>query len=361
MKKIIDRILNKDFDLLENLDTSTLHKTKTVLEDIKDIAEKADCNQQASWNNINRALSYKKPKHTISTIMQYAASIIVVALVSYMSYFIYNDITNQTIATVPKQKEINQPVLILSNGRMLDLSIQNDSLITDDNLIKVENKTLSYNQIKDTNIVRYNTIVVPRAAEYSIRLSDGTLVKLNADSKLRYPTRFSGGIREVELEGEAYFDVRKSKKPFIVISNNVKVKVLGTIFNVNAYNNKIATTLVEGKVRVQSGKMTTILTPNQQAIVEGGNINRYNVDASKFIGWVSGNFYFEDETLESISNTLERWYDIEVFFVTQDAKDITFTGVIKRYMTLKDVVEILAKSSKMKMQIKNKSLFIKMV
>jgi ferric-dicitrate binding protein FerR (iron transport regulator) len=231
-------------------------------------------------------------------------------------------------------------------------------------LIKNEpNKLLTYIKKADTLIKpEYNTIVVPRAAEYSVKLSDGTIVYLNSDSKLRYPVPFEKGVRKVYLEGEAYFKVSKDKRrPFIVDVKEVEVKVLGTSFNINAYeeNNGVATTLVEGSVNVSSANNSVIIKPNQQAVFsKGGSMKVNNVNVYNYISWRQGYLNFDNVPLEQLMFEIERWFDINVFYVNSELKTYRYTGAINKYYSLDKMLHIVEEVLKIKIRKKDKNVFI---
>lgn len=189
----------------------------------------------------------------------------------------------------------------------------------------------------------YNTVTTPKGGQYEITLPDGTKVWLNAASKLRFPVSFSATERNVELTGEAYFEVYKDKKkPFIVKAEQQEITVLGTHFNVNAYGDEAftKTTLLEGSVMVSKGSSQTLLVPGQQAISNTGSsiINvRKDVDLNESIAWKNGLFMFEQEDIFSIMNNISRWYDIAIEY-RGDLKGKKYSGYISKF---EDVTEVL--------------------
>ncbi|WP_165503615.1 FecR family protein [Pedobacter hiemivivus] len=189
----------------------------------------------------------------------------------------------------------------------------------------------------------YNTIRTPKGGQYEVTLPDGTKVWLNAASKLRFPVAFAANERNVELSGEAYFEVTKDKKrPFRVKSAQQEITVLGTHFNVNAYNDDVfaKTTLLEGSVRVNKGSSQALLTPGQQAVSNTGSAVisvRKDVDVNESVAWKNGLFMFEQEDIFSIMNKISRWYDIEVEY-RGDLKGKKYSGNISKF---EDVTEVL--------------------
>lgn len=220
----------------------------------------------------------------------------------------------------------------------------------DGNLVKAEKKSLVYEKQVSDELV-YNKVSVPRAGEYDLTLSDGTRVWLNSDSEIRYPVAFGRDRRVVYLSGEAYFEVEKdTDRPFLVIVNGMEVKVYGTAFNVNTHlAGVVQTTLVHGKVgiRVLSTDVETVLKPNQMAEfnVKDKDVVVKDVDTYYYTAWKSGEFVFENETVEHIMDRLCTWYDMEVFYADRDVKTKRFTGVITRFTDVADVLHLIGETA----------------
>lgn len=194
-------------------------------------------------------------------------------------------------------------------------------------------------------------LVTRRGATYQITLSDGTQVWLNALSRLSYPQRFGGASREVMLQGEAYFVVAQDQdRPFIVKTWGQRVAVLGTEFNISAYEDEgsIRTTLVTGSVKVaaentraSSKDRTVFLRPGEQSILSGGELTTAQVDPLKEAAWRGGRFYFENRPIGSVMKQLARWYDIEVIY-EKGSEEIRFSGSISRHGEIEEVLKSLA-------------------
>lgn len=173
-----------------------------------------------------------------------------------------------------------------------------------------------------------------------VTLSDGTVVALNSGSYLKYPSRFNDHTREVELVGEAYFEVAKDKKhPFIVRSHDIKVRVLGTHFNVKAYadDDKIITTLLEGAVQISSdgeetAKLNQLLKPNQQLVFDkrNGKTSLRNVEAPLYASWKDNQYYFENERFAQIAHELERGYNMKIIIKNRALREETFSGTFEK-------------------------------
>ena len=165
-------------------------------------------------------------------------------------------------------------------------------------------------------IAKIKVVQAFKGQKIDIKLPDGSRIKLNNNSKISYPEKFSEDTREVTLEGEAFFDVAPNpSRPFIVHTQEVSTHVTGTSFNVLASRDTTAITLVEGKVNVflQSGQ-TTSLTPNEQAIIFRGtdNITKHTVDVEKFIEWKYNTLRFENTSVRDAFSIMENWYNVEI-------------------------------------------------
>ena len=211
----------------------------------------------------------------------------------------------------------------------------------------------------------YNKLVTPTGGEYFLTLSDGTRAFLNAASELKYPVEFVGGKRVVDLDGEAYFEVRKdSLRPFIVRVNGAEVTVLGTSFNVNTYGDdgQIYTTLVNGSVRILSEKngQEEVLTPGMQGVmnIQTGQLTVREVDVESYVAWREGRFVFRTMTLDLIMHQLQRWYDFEVFYQNPELKEYEFRGVIKRDMDLDKVLSVIKATTNVDFDVKGKVITI---
>jgi ferric-dicitrate binding protein FerR (iron transport regulator) len=242
-------------------------------------------------------------------------------------------------------------ILTLADGSLLSLdSVRNGIVALQDGVTaKVVNGALVYEG--KGNRILYNTMSTPKGRQYQLTLPDGSKVWLNAASSIKYPTAFTGQERNVQISGEAYFEVAKnSSQPFrVTVDNGMKVAVLGTSFNINAYqdDNNSYTTLIDGAVRVtaaQSGN-STILKPAQQAVQANGSALTLNsnVDVEKVMAWKNGVFNFENASLEHVMKEIERWYDIDVIY-KNGIPDIKFWGKITRDVPLSGMLIALEKT-----------------
>ena len=228
--------------------------------------------------------------------------------------------------------------------------------------IEYKNGEIFYNtEIKTTEIV-YNKLEVPRGGECIITLDDGTKVWVNAETKLKYPVSFAGEQREVILEGEAFFEVAKDKKPFIVKTSFGDVRVLGTAFGINAYVDQPEgyTTLVRGKVSVTAGAgKPLVIQPGEQVVSsKDGKTRKQEVNVDEFVGWKDGIYVFRDKKLVDIMNILERWYNISVLFEDESLKSLLFTGNLKRYDDINVFFDALSRTGDLKYRVERNHVIL---
>ena len=212
--------------------------------------------------------------------------------------------------------------------------------------------------------IGYNTINVPYGGTYTVELCDGTKVYLNSGTTLEFPSRFDGKVRSVILKGEAYFDVaRNVSKPFVVEVDEMKVKVLGTSFNVKSYVDEpgVYTTLVEGSVAIlRDGQPEKKIKPGEQAYYNKGvgTLSIAEVDVNEFTSWKDGLFYFKDIALEEILRIVSRWYDLEVFYMNQGAKSVIYSGKLPMYSSVEDVLRKFEISGDVRFELKGRTLTV---
>jgi hypothetical protein len=260
--------------------------------------------------------------------------------------------------------------LTLSTGDVVDLAAISGAIRVDEGMV-IQNRgsLLSYRDSADvtgTDSVVYNEVSVPKGGEYQLMLSDGTLVYLNSMTRIRYPVKFSGDTRDVELEGEAYFEVvRNEKKPFIVRTACYNVTVLGTQFNITAYGDEelTSTTLVQGAVAI-SGKGVTgakRLRVDERFVLDKatGKERVEKVDVSYYTAWKDGKFRFRDVRLEEIMRVVERWYDVTVEYDGDEVKDFRFGFNMSRHETIEPLLRIFELNGKVKIDRIGKVLKVK--
>lgn len=301
-----------------------------------------------------------------------AAAIFIAAGLGIYQFVISNRV--QTVAEQPpgsalSSSEIqpggNKAMLTLADGSVVALNDAQDGVLATQggvNVVKLTNGELSYQtDNKQANEVLFNTIVTPRGGKYRLTLPDGSKVWLNAESSLRYPTAFTGKTRGVVLKGEAYFEVASNAaQPFQVEVKDLKVDVLGTQFNIMAYENETiaATTLVDGAVRVSAASQQLLLKPGQQALQEEhGSMKMVNdADIQQALAWKNDYFQFNADRFDQLMRQIERWYDVSVKFEGA-VPERKFGGKISRLSPLNDVLRILELSD-VKFRVEGKTITV---
>ncbi len=316
--------------------------------------------KRKAWNQVHPARKIS----LIRTLLKFAAIMILPLSLGVFLLIRENKQEKVVYAEVPVQPGRKQAVLTLSSGQQVILA---DTIVhVNEKGMVISNfpdKELVYKIMNDTMKTEtiYNTVTVPRGGEYKLVLADGTIVWLNSDSHIRYPVTFSGNTRQVELEGEAYFEVAKDvEKPFIVRMNEYNVRVTGTQFNVRNYlNESLATTLVEGGVQIERKGKVDRLRPGQQAVLENNEIRIRVVNVEEQVAWRHGAFGFTQCRLENIMEELARWYDVDVFYMNQQVKDYHFSAWFKRSSSINEVINILEKTKKISLDLKGRILTVK--
>ncbi len=207
-----------------------------------------------------------------------------------------------------------------------EVQLQNPDLRT---YVKNENQTLKIN--------------TPVASTYTVKLEDGTQVSLNAASSITYPEKFDRNERRVSLKGEAYFKVAHDKnRPFLIEANNATIEVLGTSFNVNAYDNSVLTTLVEGSVKIRAGDKNNIIKPGEQALCQDEYIQISPANEQRNLAWQRDEFYFDGNNITEICQQISRWYDVKFVGIENLSPNSSFKGSIARDQNLSKILNILA-------------------
>ena len=273
---------------------------------------------------------------TATSFFKYAAVILVLVSVSYL----YFDKEAKVKPTFENQVQSETAITLqLANGDIQVIKEDGTSEVVDANGNVVgtqKGNQLVYTNASAKDTLVYNTIKVPYGKRFELKLSDGTDVHLNAGTSLRYPVRFiNGENRQVYLNGEAYFEVAKdAKHPFIVGSNDMNIKVLGTKFNMTSYKEdaKTYTVLVEGSVAASSKLVEhheVLLKPGNRVFFENKYLKTETVDVRKYIAWVSGQLMFIDDSFGVITNKLERKYNVDIVNNYDELNDIMITATFK--------------------------------
>lgn len=345
--------------------------------------------REAIWKKIDEATSettqaIPMPVHHQRKYRYMAAAVTVTAILTSVAYFWFQ--RNSKPATTPVAQIAttdvlpggNKAILKLSDGKTIVLDNANNGLLTTQGAVQIEKQDgqLEYKQGAGTAAVAYNTLSTPVGGQFQIKLPDGTRVWLNAASSITYPTAFTSNERRVSITGEGYFEVTKdARKPFIVdflpTTGGVgggRVEVLGTHFNINAYDDEEVkrTTLLEGKIRVTvaGGQPQTTnhkpqtLNPGEQAVMAANSplTIHHSPDLEEVVAWKNGEFLFQGADIGTVMRQVARWYDIEVSYPNGKPKD-KFRGKIGRNVNLSQLLEIL-KYSEVRFDLKGRTLVI---
>ncbi len=303
-----------------------------------------------------------------------AAAAVIILLLSAGAYLLVNRRPAKVIAATPAPLKSdvlpggNKAVLTLANGSTIVLDSAGKGLLAQQGgtvVNKLQDGQLQYKAAGESNdAVGYNMVATPRGGQYQVVLPDGSKVWLNAASSLRFPTAFPGGERNVELTGEAYFEIEQDKKkPFHVLVNDMRVEVLGTHFNVMAYGDEadVKTSLLEGRVKVSQGKNAVLLSPAQQASLDrakGQLAVDKNADVEKAVAWKNGLFDFENDDISGIMRQLSRWYDVKIVFNGAVANQY-YTGEIRRQVPISQVLHMLELVGGVSFEIKGNTIMVK--
>ena len=276
--------------------------------------------------------------------------------------FLFRSSPEVEVISIARQQEPKKVTLEYADGKtfVLDVNslVMNDKGKITDHVVAKENMVVAEE-------LRLNRLSVPKGCDFSLTLADGTVIRLNADSRLQYPSEFSGDSRIVYLEGEAFFNVAKDKtKPFIVKTKKLDVEVTGTSFNVMAYpsEDSIRTTLVQGGVNIltKDGRVCKLLA-GEQCVVDTASgkfvVNQVNV--ASFVSWIDGQFFFDNESMESLMRKIARWYDVDVIFENEELKSELFYGTITRSDEITEVLDILVLTKTMHYEIKDRTVYIR--
>ena len=340
--------------------TNILESLKTGNEVCKD-QERGRQIMESRWRTV-KSHTIRKTVRWI-TWSKYAAVILLFVSMGIFWFVNEEEQEVENVAVTKIEHGSMKAQLVLANGRKVDLVPETNlqleeeggtRILTLDNMVKYSGMDSLVGQSTE---VKYNTLIVPRGGEFSLELADGTRVWLNTESKLRYPVAFTGEERRVEMDGEVYFEVAKNReKPFVVTVNGVDIRVLGTSFNVSAYQEDVVTTLVTGKVQLKKGDEQVVLLPNQQAIWSDDKFKVKQVDARNYVLWKEGIFYFEDVDLEMILDDMARWYNVTIFYVNPTLKKMKFSVEIKRYEDINEILRRIEQTKRVKFEIKDRTI-----
>lgn len=310
-------------------------------------------NTELAWQYLNRHLAKKTLVSRSGLwlkVVGVAAAIVLLVSTGYLGIKYFDPVHNEKLADQTNiEPGSKKAILMLGSNEKIELNnYSTDTLVRDEYSLKREGSTLIYNDLSEVAPAKeeYNSLITPRGGEYSVVLSDGTRVWLNAESELKYPVLFTGNERKVFLKGEAYFSVTKKEgQSFVVCSDKARITVLGTEFNVNNYEeDALVTTLVKGSVVVaHANGGERHLNPGQQAIVnKEGEVEVHEVETELFTSWKDGYFVYRDIPLEEILKELSRWYDFTYFYQNNSLGNMVLTAKLRKFDRVEKIFEILS-------------------
>lgn len=335
-------------------------------------------NNEKAWSNIEEELFATKTISLFSRrIMKYAAAIAIpLMILGGVGYLYFNQIPHSNLAKLDDEFKpgVQKATLILSDGSSETLGSEDSKTALMEGTIAINNTdhTLTYAGSSDTiaqfKEAIYHELLTPRGGGYNLTLADGSEVWLNAGSSLRFPAAFTDSTRHLYLEGEAYFKVAHNGQPFIVSSGEMDIRVMGTSFNISAYQEDelMSTTLVEGKVRVEyqvsddQPKTTQILSPNEQVIVniDQGELSLKTVNASQYVSWVQGKLEFNNEPLDQVLKKLARWYQFEYVYENEEARNYHFTGRLENTEQISVILEMLEMTTDVEFKVSGDQIIV---
>jgi len=351
-EKLFNRYVKINYAIGYNMKEFDSHKVKRKL--------------QEAFAKENKERKLKK----LRKIIYYSAAAVVIGIVATTYFYRLSLVNKEPAIAVVKtiQTGTDKAILTLEDGSAVVL--EKDKIYEKDNVVS-NGKELVYDKNNTTKSgLVYNYLTIPRGGQFHVKLSDGTEVWLNSETKIKFPVAFvEGTLREVELiYGEAFFDVSPSTEhkgaKFKVLNKNQEVEVLGTEFNIKAYQDEdnIYTTLVEGKVAVSNANSKKHLIPNQQSVInlKNGNIVINPIDAYNEVLWTKGIFSFKGKNLKEIMNVMSRWYDFQVVFQKPELEKVKFNGVLSKNDNIKEILTIIKKTNFINdYEIKDQKIIIK--
>lgn len=352
---------------LQSVDNDSTLSAAPVFDQARSI-EEALAHQTKKYRERNLGLLHKR------TWSRYGVGIAAAVMITIgiAGYFLYQQYSNTPVTPSPLITDVAAPgrtkaTVRLANGQAIALdSLSSGTLAVqeDGKLIRNANGQLIYQaQATATDHAPvYNTLDNPKGSRVvDITLADGTQVWLNAGSSITFPVAFTGSERRVQLKGEAYLDVsHNAAKPFIVQTGDLAIQVLGTGFNVDAYEagDPVKVTLLKGSVKLASKKASSILKPGQQATVKEEIKINNNVDLDHVLAWKNNKFIFDNSSIQQIMRQLERWYDIEVVYQGTPTTE-AFIGSISRDVKLSQILSLLSETNAVHFEQQGKKVIVK--
>lgn len=316
---------------------------------LQDFAAAAD-RDDALWNNIAgrvRDLKRRRRMRRLAWTGASAAAVVILGVILF-NHRDFSASVEEPVAIHSIVPGSAKAVLYTGDGDGIELSESENRAIGEG--ITANADALEYDATQPASATVCHTLVIPRGGEHIIKLADGSVVHLNSDSRLRYPVAFGQGARNVELEGEAFFEVAKdAARPFTVTVGGMQLRVTGTRFNIDGHHDGyVETVLVEGGIAIKAvdGQREWQVRPSELAVfsAETRQVEVGEVDVRPYIAWVQGDFVFRNRDMGSIMETLARWYDVDVQFADPAIRGLHFTGDVKRATGIDALLDALTAS-----------------
>ncbi|MBO9676062.1 MAG: FecR domain-containing protein [Sphingobacteriaceae bacterium] len=341
----LDKIIGRYFD-------STPHTVHIKSKEIGDLA----------WQEIAQQIEDAAPvkKLRLFPMFKFVAAAAAVLILLFSTFYLYKSSRTQDQAKTAVAHDIqpgtHRATLQAANGKIYQLEGSKQEIVADKNAIRYKDGAL----LETEDQIQNFTLTTPKGGQYRITLADGTKVWLNAASSISYPSAFAGKERRVVVQGEAYFEVaHNARKPFIVSTDKQDIKVLGTAFNVNSYENEgvTVTTLIHGRVQLSSAGISkpAYLNPGEQSVLNQYAFQIRPVDVSLSTAWKDGEFIFTATALTAALRQIERWYNLDIDY-TGIPENIQIHASIQRDKPLSAVLSALEKITNLKFEIKGRSM-----
>lgn len=290
----------------------------------------------------------------------YAASVLLLVTIGLFYFTPRLSKVQQELVSEDLMPAGGQPTLTLSDGRRVQLDSERTHILIDDEAVYADGSPIGLTGSFREN-VQDLTLTIGHGGTYKVTLADGTTVWLNANSTLTYPSKFIHETREVQLEGEAYFEVAKDKlKPFIVRAKGQEIEVLGTKFNVNSYHNEptVNTTLLEGAIKVTSGSNILYVKPGEQVASAGETMELLQVHAPNVIDWTEGDFNLNHVNFKVAMRKIARWYDVDIVYDITVPDDLEAGGWISRDRPLSHVLHSIEATGMVKFKVEGRKIHV---
>lgn len=387
---LVTKYLNKSATAAEIKELSTLlHtlETEEINKIMEQIYEQTDTtnpvlNLDQSENILQNILKDTKigqqthvSKRKYSPIYKLSIAAIISAITFGLVFFKFYSLQKDDQRTLPIKQTSdisaggNRATLRMADGAIILLDSANKGVLARDEGTIIK-KTAEGQLAFDARHIQYgkeasigvNTLYTPRGGQYQIILPDGSKVWLNAETSIKFPSKFIGAERRVELIGEAYFEIaKKINQPFKVVTNRIEVQVLGTAFSISDYKDETTqkTTLFDGAIKIKRGEKTQLLKPGEQSILTANNQFQLKdgVDLEVELAWKNGLFLFKDASMEEVMNQVARWYNVEVIYEGKNSKKL-FNGSVSRSANLDELMSMLAFTG-VAYEIKERNIIIK--